>query len=84
MALECVPGTGRSTVRFAFAKPSWCRQVLFKSLQIHVQLHAAQGAAVARGAAAVAHAAQGGGLKLVFRYFQAEKQVGVLVSFVAA
>lgn len=39
-------------------------QVLFsqnsikQSLQIHVQLHAAQGAAVSGGAAAVAHAAQ--------------------------
>lgn len=31
-------------------------------LQIHVQLHTAQGAAVPRCAAAVAHAAQGGGL----------------------
>ena len=62
VALECVPGTGRSTVRFAFAKPSWCKQALFESLQIHVQLYAAQGAAVTRGAAAVAHTAQGGGL----------------------
>lgn len=53
-------------------------------LQIHIQLHAAQGAAVARGAATVTHTTQGGGLKLVFRHFQAKKQIGVFVAFFTA
>ena len=53
-------------------------------LQVHVKLYAAQGAAVACGAAAVAHATQRGGLKLVLGYFQAKKQIGVLVAFFTA
>jgi|TARA_B100001059_G_C17508507_1_gene414603 hypothetical protein len=53
-------------------------------LQIHVQLHAAQGAAVACGTATVAHATQRGGLKLVLGYFQAKKQIGVLVALFTA
>jgi len=53
-------------------------------LQIHVQLHTAQGAAVTCSAAAVAHATQRGGLKLGFGYFQAKKQIGVFVAFFTA
>lgn len=53
-------------------------------LQIHVQLHAAQGAAVPCGAAAIAHATQRGGLKLVLGYFQAKKQIGVFVALFTA
>ena len=70
-------------------------QVLFNSaqiepfrsiqlLQIHVQLHTAQGAAVTCGAAAVTHATQRGGLKLGFGYFQAKEQIGVFVAFFTA
>lgn len=61
--------------------PRYCITAL---LQIHVQLHTAQGAAVACSAATVAHATQRGGLKLVLRYLQAKKQIGVLVAFFTA
>ena len=61
-----------------------------KLLQIHVQLHAAQGAAVAAGvstqsnAAAVAHAAQGCSLQLAFSHFQAEEKIRPFAAFFTA